>query len=143
MFDEIVKLVKQQLSNNPEVATAVPPEQQHQVSEHVATEISQQLASQSVQHGGIGGLLAQLQNAATSGSPVVNAIEGGVIGSLAGKFKLPPAITGAIAAALPSLLQKLAHKANDPNDPSITHSGLGDMLSKLGGGGLGNLFNRN
>lgn len=142
MFDEIVKLVKQQLGNNPQVAAAIPEDQQHEVSEHVATQISQQLATQSVQHGGIGGLLSQLQNAATSGSPVVNAIEGGIVGSLAGKFKLSPAVTGAIAAALPSLLQKLAHKANDPNDPSITHNGLGDMLSKLGGGGLGNLLNK-
>jgi hypothetical protein len=143
MFDEIVKLVKQQLGNNPQVASAIPEDQQHQVSEHVATQISQQLASHSTQQGGLGGLLSQLQNAATSGSPVVNAIEGGIVGSLASKFKLSPMIAGAIAASLPALLQKLAHKANDPNDPSITTSGLGDMFSKLGGGGLGNLFNKN
>ena len=142
MFDEIVNMVKHQLNNDPKVANTIPEDQKHEVSEHVATEITQQLASQSAQQGGIGGVLSKLQNAATSGSPVVNAIEGGIVGSLASKFGLSPMITGAIAAALPGLLQKLAHKANDPNDQSITHDGLSNIFSKLGGGGLGNLFNR-
>lgn len=141
MFDEIVNLVKHQLGNNPQVAAAVPPQQQEQVHEEVANQITQGLAAQSAQHGGIGGVLSQLQNAATSGSPVVNAIEGGVVGSLASKFGLPPMVTGAIAAALPGLLQKMAHKANDPNDPSITPGGLTDIFSKFGGGALGGLFN--
>lgn len=142
MFDEIVNLVKHQLGNNPQVAPVLPAGQEDAIHEEVATQITHGLANQSVQHGGIGGMLSQLQNAATSGSPIVNAIEGGVISSLASKFGLPPMATGAIAAALPGLLQKFAHKANDPNDQSITPGGLGDMFSKIGGGGLGNLFNR-
>ena len=82
-----------------------------------------------------------LQNAVTSGSPVTNAIEGGLISSLASKFGLPPMATGAIAGALPGLLQKFARKAADPNDPSITTDSITKSLSgKLGG--LGNLFNK-
>lgn len=142
MFDEIVNMVKHQLGNNPQVASAIPASQQQQVHEEVAKQISTGLAAQSAQQGGIGGLLSHLQNAATSGSPVVNAIEGGVVSSLASKFGLPPMVTGAIAASLPGLLQKVAHKANDPNDPSITHDGLSNMFSKFGGGALGGLFNR-
>ena len=88
-----------------------------------------------------GGLLSKLQNAATSGSPVVNAIEGGVVSSLASKFGLPPAVTGAIAASLPGILQKVAHKANDPNDPSITTGGLSSVFSGITGG-LGGMFNK-
>jgi uncharacterized protein YidB (DUF937 family) len=84
-------------------------------------------------------LLSKLQGGLTSNNPVTNAIEGGVVSSLASKFGLPPAVTGAIAAALPSILQKFAHKANDPNDQSVTHDGIKDALSKFGG--LGNLFN--
>jgi uncharacterized protein YidB (DUF937 family) len=143
MFDEILNMVKQQLGNNPQVAKAIPPGQQQEVHEEVAAQITRNMANQSEQQGGIGGLLSHLQNSATSGSPVVNAIEGGVVSSLASKFGLSPMITGAIAAALPGLLQQMAHKANDPNDPSITPGGLGDMFSKISGGGLGSLFNRN
>lgn len=142
MFDEIVNMVKHKLGNNPEVAASIPSGQADAVHREVATQITHGLANQSVQHGSIGGMLSQLQNSATSGSPVVNAIEGGVVGALASKFGLPPSVTGAIAASLPGLLQKFAHKANDPNDQSITPRGIGDMFSKITGGGLGNLFNR-
>jgi uncharacterized protein YidB (DUF937 family) len=142
MFDEIVNIVKHQLGNNPQVAQLVPQGQEDAIHHEVATQITHGLANQSLQQGGIGGMLSQLQNAATAGSPIVNAIEGGVVSSLASKFGLPPMATGAIAAALPGLLQKFAHKANDPNDQSITPGGLNDMFSKFGGGALGNLFNR-
>ena len=142
MFDEIVNMVKHQLGNNPQVDQSVPQGQEDAIHHVVATKITHGLANQSLQQGGIGGMLSQLQNAATAGSPIVNAIEGGVVSSLASKFGLPPMATGAIAAALPGLLQKFARKANDPNDQSITPGGLNDMFSKFGGGALGNLFNR-
>jgi uncharacterized protein YidB (DUF937 family) len=142
MFDEIVKLVKQQVSNKPEVASHIPPGKEEEVNHEIASQVTQGLANQADAQGGIGGLLSKLQNAATSGSPVVNAIEGGLVSSLASKFGLPPMATGAIAAALPGLLQKFAHKANDPNDSSITHDGLSNIFSKIGSGGLGSLFNR-
>lgn len=82
-----------------------------------------------------------LQKGLTSGNPVTNAIEGGLASSLGSKFGLPPMVTGAIAAALPGLLQKFAHKANDPNDNSITPDSITKSLS--GAGGLGSLFNMN
>jgi hypothetical protein len=87
-------------------------------------------------------LLATLQNSISSGSPVTSAIEGGLVASLASKFGLPPMATGAIAAMLPGLLQKFAHKANDPNDNSITPDSITRSLSNQGGA-LGNLFNMN
>jgi uncharacterized protein YidB (DUF937 family) len=108
----------------------------------VAKQIANGMANQSAQQGGVQGMLSKLENAATSGSPVVNAIEGGIVSSLTSKFGLPPMVTGAIAASLPCLLQKVAHKANDPNDPSITQGGLSNMFSKITSGGLGSLFNR-
>jgi hypothetical protein len=50
-------------------------------------------------------------------------------------------VTGAIAAALPGLLQKFAHKANDPNDSSISKDTVTKSLSNTGRSGLGNLLN--
>ena len=143
MFDQILNMVKDHIGNNPQVASAVPPDQQEAVNHEIASQVTQNMATQAAQHGGVGGLLEKLQGGLTSGSPITNAIEGGVISSLASKFGLPPAATGAIAAALPGLLQQFAHRANDPNDHTITHSSITDAFSKMGGiGGLGSLFGR-
>lgn len=141
MFDQILDMVKQQVGNNPEVRSAIPAGQEEAVHEEVARQVAAGMATQAHQEGGVGSLLSKLQGGLASNNPITNAIEGGVVSSLASKFGLPPAVTGAIAAALPGILQKFAHKANDPNDPSVTHDSIKDTLSKLGGG-LGNLFNR-
>ena len=71
-----------------------------------------------------------LQQGISSGSPVVSAIEGGLAGSLMSRFGLSPMVTGAITAALPGILQKFVHKANDPNDNSITKESIDQSLSK-------------
>lgn len=138
MFDQILDLVKGHLGNNPQVASAIPPGQADAVHNEIANQVTQGLATQAATQGGVGGLLSKLQSGIGSGSPITNAIEGGLVSSLASKFGLPPAATGAIAAALPGLLQKFAHKANDPNDNSITPDGITKSLSGMGG--LGNLF---
>ena len=140
MFDQILDLVKQQVGSNPQVASAIPPGQEQAVHTEIAHQVTHGLASQAAAQGGAGGLLSMLQGGMSSGNPVTSAIEGGLVSSLGSKFGLPPAATGAIAAALPGLLQKFAHKAADPNDPSITPDSITNSLSKLGGSGLGNLF---
>src|SRR6476660_9490190 len=139
MFEEMVKMVKQQIGSNPQVSSAIPAGQEDAVHQEVASQITQGLASQAPAAGGVGGLLSKLQNGMSSGNPVVNAIEGGLVGTLGSKFGLPPAATGAIAAALPGLLQKFAHKANDPDDDSVTHNGIADAFSKITKGGLGGM----
>lgn len=136
MFDQILDLVKDQLGNNPQVSNNIPREKQEEVHREVASQVNHGLKEQAVSQGDVGGLLSQLSNAMTSGSPVTNAIQGGLVGVLGSKFGLPPAATGAIAAALPGLLSKFANKVNDPNDPSITM----DSLTQSLGGGLGKFF---
>ena len=49
--------------------------------------------------------------------------------------------SGAIAAALPGILNKFANKVNDPNDSSITPESMTKSIGGAGGlGNLGNLF---
>jgi hypothetical protein len=139
MFDQILEMVKEHLGNDTQVSSNLPAGQQDAVHNEVATQITQGLASQTPLQGGVGGLLESLQNMATSGSPIAGAIEGGLVSSLASKFGLPPAITGAIAGALPGLLQKFAHKANDPNDNSITADSINNSISKINSGSLSNI----
>ena len=128
MFDEILKMVKDHLGNNQEVSS-LPAYQQDAVHHEVATQMTNALKNQAGAQGGAGGLLSMLQDSLTSGSPVVHAIEGGLVGGLLGKFGLSPTIAGAVTAALPGLLQKFVHKANDPNDTSITKESIDQSLA--------------
>ena len=139
MLDEILNLVKEHFNANPEAAAAIPEDQKDAVHQEIANHITNTLATQAPQEGGIGGLLSKLQSGMASGGTMASAVEGGLAGTLANKFGLPPVITGAIAGILPGLLQKFANKVKDPNDSSVTESSLSDSLSKLGGG-IGNLF---
>jgi hypothetical protein len=144
MFEQVVNLVKEHLASNPQVQQSIPAGQQDAVSHEVATQITQGLAAQAPQQGGVGGLLDKLQSGVAGNSPITGAISGGIVSALGSKFGLPPAATGAIAGALPGLLQKFAHKAKDPNDPSITPEGLGGMFGNMGGLGskIGGLFGK-
>ena len=143
MFDQILDLVKQHIGGNPQVASAIPAGQEDAVHKEIASHVTNGLASQASSQGGAGGLLSMLQGGISSGSPVTSAIEGGLASSLGSKFGLPPMVTGAISAALPGLLQKFAHKANDPNDSSVTPDSITNSLSNIGGGGgLGSLFGK-
>src|SRR5690242_46207 len=112
MFDQILQLVKEHIGNNPQVTSNIPPEKQEAVNNEIATHITNGIKNQAAATGGAGGLLSTLQNAISSGGTLTSAIEGGLAGSLASKFGLPPMVTGAIAGALPGLLQKFVHKAN-------------------------------
>ncbi len=141
MFDQILDLVKQHIGNNPQVSSAIPAGQADEVHNEIASHITNGLASQASSQGGVGGLLSMLQGGMSSGNPVTGAIEGGLASSLGSKFGLSPMVTGAISAALPGLLHKFGSKAADPNDSSITTDSITNSLSKMGGGGLGSLFN--
>ncbi len=139
MFDQILNLVKEHLGNNPQVNEAIPADKADEVHKEIATHVTEGIKNQASGQGGIGGLLSMLKGGVANGGPVAGAIEGGLVNSLATKFGLSPAITGAIAGAIPSLLQKFASKASDPNDSSISMDNITKSLSGIGGG-LGNLF---
>ncbi|WP_345948188.1 MULTISPECIES: hypothetical protein [unclassified Mucilaginibacter] len=136
MFDQILNIVKEQLGNHPQASAAVPQQHADDIHKEIAGSVEKEVKSQA-SSGGLGDMLSSLAGAG-SGSPVANAITGGLVGTLTSKFGLPPAATGAIAAAIPGILQKFAHKTNDPNDSSITPDGI--LGSLTGGKGLGGLF---
>lgn len=119
MFDEILNLVKEHLGNNPEVAAAIPAEHADAVHNEIATHVANSLSTQPEGEGGIfGSLLSKLEGGMASGGTGTSAIEGGLISSLAAKFGLPPSITGAIAGALPGLLQKYMANKTQGNTPA-------------------------
>ena len=117
MFDDILKAVKDHFAENPQIAAAIPADQHDAVHHEIATQISNNMASgqdAAAGSGGLSGLLGKLENEIGSNNPIVNAIGGGLVGSLASKFGLGSAASGAIAASLPALLQKLVPKQAAP-----------------------------
>ena len=111
MFDQILQLVKDHFNSNPELSGAIPAGQEDDIHNAIANHIHNNVLNPPAAESGSGGLLSSLESTLTSGSPMGNAIEGGLVGSLASKFGLSPAITGAIAAALPVLINKYANKS--------------------------------
>jgi hypothetical protein len=116
MFDQILQLVKEHLGNNPQISANIPPEQADDIHREIATHITNGLPSQPATQDAAPGLVSQFESSLASGNILTSAISGGLVGSLASRFGLSPAITGAIAASLPGLIQKFAHK-NDVNAP--------------------------
>jgi hypothetical protein len=112
MFDQILQLVKEHLGNNPEISSAIPADQTDAVHQEIATQLNKGLRSSVTPQNEIGGILSSLEGNLASGGTATSAIEGGLVSSLASKFGLPPAATGAIAAALPGLLQKFAQRSS-------------------------------
>jgi hypothetical protein len=113
MFEQILQLVKEHMENNPQLTQNVPPEQADAIHKEIATHITNGLQNQQSAPAATGGILSQLESSLSSGNLLTSSISGGLIGSLGSKFGLSPAITGAIAASLPGLLQKYTHR-NDP-----------------------------
>ncbi len=121
MFEQILQAVKEHLDNNPQLAESIPPEHMEAVHQEIAAHIHENLQSGDQApaapatpeaSGGIGGILSTIENSLTSGGIGASAITGGLVGGLASKFGLNAAVTGAIAAAVPGLLQKFLHKDN-------------------------------
>ena len=112
MFDQILQLVKEQLNAHPQIAGNIPAEQADDIHREIATHISNGLQNAPAAQPESGGILSQLESSLASGNLATSAITGGLVGTLAGKFGLPPVITGAIAAALPGLIKKYENRNN-------------------------------
>ncbi len=110
MFDQILQLVKEHMNANPQLTQNIPAEQADEVHKEIATHITNGLQNEPAAQGTAAGLLSQFENSLSSGNLLTSSVSGGLIGSLGSKFGLSPAITGAIAASLPGLIQKFAHR---------------------------------
>lgn len=134
MFETLLNLVQQNAGqsviNNP----AVPNDQNDNVMQTVTGSIMNGLGQQA-QGGGLGSLLGMVtgQSGSMDNHPAVQGVQQNVQQDLMGKLGISPQVAMSIAGALvPIVLNKLMHKANDPNDSSVD---AGSLLSSLGGGG--------
>ena len=116
MFEQILQSVKDHLGNNPELAAAIPPEHADAIHQEIASHIHENMQSQAPAEeagapaglglGSLGnmasGFLSNIESSLASGGIGTSAVAGGLVGALSSKFGLSPAITGAIAAAVPA-----------------------------------------
>jgi len=139
MFEQILQAVKEHIGNNPEIAASIPPEHAEALHQEIATHIHENLQNQApaaeqtvpaaeAESSGFnlgnlgnmaGGLLSNIESSLASGGIGTSAVTGGLVGALSSKFGLPAAVTGAIAAAVPGLIQKFMqnHAQATPTTP--------------------------
>jgi hypothetical protein len=110
MFEQMLQVVKEHFADHPELTSGLPAEQADNLHREVASQLTDHLQNQPAPANGFGGILNSVESAMGSGGLLTNAITGGLAGSLASKFGLSPVITGAIAATLPTLIQKFANR---------------------------------
>ncbi len=111
MYDHILRLVKERLGNDPNVASAISPDKVDAVHEEIATQITNALENQSTPEqkgkGSSKNITGKLENDLASGGVDASVIERGLVKSLSNKFSLPPSAREAIAGALPGLLREI------------------------------------
>ena len=120
MFDEILQLVKDHLSNNPKIASAIPTDQAEAIHTEIANHISNGLPNSGANQGSLSGLLGKLENTVASGGTATNAIEGGLVSSLTSKFGLPPSVTGVLQ----------GHSLDCCKSLRIKHNAVENLFSK-------------
>lgn len=127
MYEEILQLVKEHLTSDPQVSATIPPEKADDVHREIADQIHTGIQNPAALLGE-GGIASLLSGGLGSGSPIVS----NLVNNLVSKCGLSAEAGSAITAALPGLLQKV-----------MSHGGSGDSpLGGLGGlaKGLGGLF---
>jgi uncharacterized protein YidB (DUF937 family) len=133
MFENLLALVKgeanEAIVNNP----AIPNEHNDAAIHTAATGIFDSLKN-AVSNGNLSDITAMFQQGGgnIAANPMMSGISQNVVGSLMNKFGINESAAGGIVASLlPSVMSKLVHKTNDPNDSSFD---IGGILSSLGGG---------
>jgi hypothetical protein len=120
MFDQILEAVKEHLGNNPQISSAIPADQQDAVHQEIATYIHNGLINQTTTQSGSSGLLSMLEGSMASGGPLVNAIEGGLVGSLGSKFGLSPMVTGLLPVLYLVCFKNLHNVKSPANNSTVT-----------------------
>lgn len=138
MFENLLNLVKEHagdaIVNNP----AIPNENNDAAIQQAGSSIAGGLQNL-IGSGGLNDIMKMFSGGAgeVANSPVAQAVSGNVIQDLMSKFGLDQQAAGSIAGNLvPSVLQNLVSKTNDPNDSSFDIKGV---ISSLTGGNAGGM----
>jgi uncharacterized protein YidB (DUF937 family) len=134
MFENLLDLVKQHAGNAIIDNPAIPNERNDEAVEAASSSIFDGLKN-AASGGNISDIMHMFSGGGDAGNNALSQnIQGGFIQNLMDKFGLDKNAAGGIASSLiPTVLNKLVHKTNDPSDSSFDLQGI---LSKVGGGNL-------
>lgn len=138
MLDNLLNLVKENageaIINNP----AIPNEQNDAAVSTASQGIFEGLKNQ-LSSGGIDGIKNLFSGGDVANNPMVSNISQSVAQSIAGKFGVDSGTANNIVQSLiPTVMDKLVKKTNDPNDSSFD---IGGIMNSLGGeGGIGGMI---
>lgn len=139
MFETLMNLVQQNAGSSVIDNPAIPNDQNDSVMQTVTGSIMNGLG-QHAQGGGLGSLLGMVTGqgvGSVDGHPATQGVQQHVQQDLMSKLGISPQVAMSIAGTLvPIVLNKLMHKANDPNDSSVD---AGSLMSMLGGGQSGGM----
>jgi uncharacterized protein YidB (DUF937 family) len=137
MFEELLKLVKENAGSAIIDNSAIPNEHNDAAISTATTGIMDQLKSV-VSSGGIGQITDMFNSGNTSSSPMVKNIGEGVAKTLMSKFGISnEQANGIVQSLVPKVMGSLVSKTNDPNDKSFDLNGVlgtlsgGDIIGKL------------
>lgn len=141
MLENLIKLVKENageaIINNPDV----PNEQNDSAIEATAGSIFDSLKNQLAGGGGLDSITNLFQGGSdAANSDVANNMTGDVVSGLVKKLGLSEgAASGIVSQLLPTVLNSLKNKTNDPNDSDFDLQGILGALTGGGGGLFGKL----
>ncbi|MBL0046640.1 MAG: hypothetical protein IPP32_00860 [Bacteroidetes bacterium] len=132
MFENLLELVKSNAGEAIINNAAVPNEKNEAVISHTSSSIMESLKGQ-LGAGNLSDVLNTLGGkAGLTNNPVVSQVISSVSGSLMSKFGLSADAAQSVTSSLvPSVMNQLVTKTNDPNDSSFD---LGGILNSLSGG---------
>ena len=159
MLDQLIKLVEQNAGKAIVNNNAIPNEHNNAAIKEVASQIFGGLQSQA-QQGNLQQIAGLFQGGGSSltSNPIVSSLISQVAGSVASKFGVSPQAAQSMAASLlPTVMNQLVNKTNDPKDSSFDLGGIlktvsgnsgldvGSLIGQVAGGGsnspLGGLGN--
>ncbi|HQV99178.1 MAG TPA: DUF937 domain-containing protein [Bacteroidia bacterium] len=140
MFDELLKLVKENAGSAIVDNPAIPNQQNDAAISTATTGIMDQLKS-AVSSGGIGQITDMFSGGNAANSPMVKNISDGVAKTLVSKFGISnEQANGIVQSLIPKVMGSLVSKTNDPNDKSFDLNGV--IGSLTGGGASGDLMGK-
>ncbi len=153
MIDQLINLVKQNASEailkNPAIPDQKNDEAINDIAQNIFGEIQAQAKGGNIQQ--LAGLFEKGNSSSLTSNPIVAQLINTVTSSLATKFGIPANTAQQIASqVLPKVMGQFVNKTNDPNDKDFDlqdmlgkfagNSSVGDLIGKIGGGGLGKMF---
>jgi hypothetical protein len=135
MFDNLLALVQQHAGDAIIKNDAIPNERNDEAVQLASSSIFDTLKKSSVGNGNVGDIVNMFTNNNNgSNNAMAGIMQNDLVQNLMHKFGIDANAAGGIAQNLiPTVLNNLVSKTNDPNDSSFD---LQDIVSKVGGGNL-------